>query len=175
MVKHGIKSKAQDTKLERKSRRHEVARLHFDLGYSGLDIAHLMKRDKKTIYKDIECIYDDLAKEHKEMNLDNFLIKHITRLEKQRGQIVELKNKQSDFDKIMSAQKLILEIESKLSNITLRTRDIIDDNTKDMIKMFNHAVDEYNKDEKKKSKYSDRIANNYNQGFKDGKFKMIFE
>jgi len=175
MVKHGRNPKAPYSKFDRLARRKEVARLHFDLGYPGSEIADLMKKNPKTIYNDIDQIYEKLAKDLDKLDLDNWICKQLIRLEKQRGQLVQLLDKQDQFEKIVTTQRLILEIDNRITNIVLRTKAVIEDTSKDMIKMFNHAVDEYNKAEKKKSKYSDRIANNYNQGFKDSKFKMIFE
>jgi len=175
MVKHGRNPKAPYSKFDRLARRKEVARLHFDLGYPGSEIADMMKKNPKTIYNDIDQIYEKLSKDLDNNDLNNYLIKTLFRLEKQRGKLVQLLDKQEDFDKIITAQRLILEIDNKISNITLRTKDVIEDNSKGMIKMFNQAVEEYNKAEQKKSKYSDRPAHTFNQGYKEGKFKLITE
>jgi len=110
IAKHSRKSKAPYTKSERLERRREVARLHIDLGYPCTEIANLMKRDPHTIYKDIKAIYKQLSKEHQGQDLNDWFIKQLTRLEKQRGQLIQLLDKQTDFEKILSTQRLILEI-----------------------------------------------------------------
>jgi len=178
-VIHGKKSrplKAPYPKHDRIKRRKEVYRLYFDLGYSGVEIADFMNKDKKTIYADINHILNTIHKEQNEFDYSAWFVKQLTRLEKQRGQLFRLleKNK-DDFNNTMSIQKMILDVDSKISSLVLRDKDVRDDHTKIMIRLFNEAVDKYNKDEDKKSKFSDRMANNYNQGYKDGKFKMIFE
>jgi len=175
MVKHGRNPKAPYSKFDRLARRKEVARLHFDLGYPGSEIADLMKKNPKTIYNDIDQIYEKLAKDLDKLDLDNWIVKQLIRLEKQRGQLVQLLDKQDQFEKIITTQRLILEIDNRITNIALRTKAVIEDTSKDMIKMFNNAVDEYNKAEMKKSKFSDRPANTFNQGYREHKFKLITE
>ena len=56
IVKHRQK-KAPHTKIQRKERRDEVYRLHFDNGMPATRIALLMKIDRNTINNDLKILY----------------------------------------------------------------------------------------------------------------------
>lgn len=132
-----------------------------------------MKKDKKTIYADIDQLFNILQKEHKQYDLDTWYLKQLTRLEKQRGQLSRLLDNQTDFMKIISIQKIILDIDSKISNMVLRTKDIQKETEKSMFEAFNTMVEDYNKNENRKSIKGLGDGDQYTQGFKTGKFKLI--
>ena len=175
MAKHGRKSTAPDTKLERDSRRQEVFRLHLELGYSGSEIANLMKRNPKTIYSDIHAILKRLYKESKGFDSEDWFIKQLTRLELERGKLVKLQEShKEDFDKVITVKKLILDIDTKISNLVIRTRDVKEDTQKFMAQVFNQLIEDYNKKENRKSELGGS-ANTFDRQFKTKKFKLITE
>lgn len=54
------------TKDERTKRQNEVARLHFEYGYSAVKIAEMMKVNRNTINSDIKYLYSEIKKELKQ-------------------------------------------------------------------------------------------------------------
>ena len=175
IVKHSRKLKAPYSKAERIERRKEVFRLHLELGYPGSEIAHLMKRDPNTIYSDIHAILKRLYKESKGFDSEDWFIKQLTRLELERGKLVKLQEShKEDFDKVITVKKLILDIDTKISNLVIRTRDVKEDTEKFMVQVFNHLIDEFNKKEYKKSELGGS-ANTFDMRFKNKKFKLITE
>ena len=177
IVKHSRKSKAPYTKAERIERRKEVFRLHLELGYPGSEIANLMKRDPNTIYSDIKAI---LKRLYKESNLsfdsEDWFIKQLTRLELERGKLVKLQElHKDDFDKVITVKKLILDIDTKISNLVIRTRDVKEDTEKFMAQVFNQLIEDYNKKENRKSSIYGGTANTFDMQFKNKKFKLITE
>ena len=50
------------SKDEKRKRREEVYRLHFEYGYSARKIAELMKINRGTINRDIMFLYSDVVK-----------------------------------------------------------------------------------------------------------------
>ena len=59
------------TKDERTKRQNEVARLHFEYGYSAVKIAGMMRVNRNTINSDIKYLYSSIKEELKQ-NTANF-------------------------------------------------------------------------------------------------------
>src|ERR1044071_8129687 len=86
IVKHRQK-KAPYTKIQRKERRDEVYRPHFDTGMSATRIAEMMKVDRNTI-NDLKILYRKAIKEYNpDMTLDDIVEKQLLRLETQRDRL----------------------------------------------------------------------------------------
>lgn len=177
IVKHSRKLKAPYSKAERIERRKEVFRLHLELGYPGSEIANLMKRDPNTIYSDIKAIMKRLYKESNlSFDSEDWFIKTLTRMELQRGQLIKLKESHKGaFEKELAIHRLILEIDTKISTLVVRTRDVKQDTEQFMQKVFNHVIEEFNKNEVRKSSTYADTAKTFDRQFKTKEFKLITE
>lgn len=105
------------TKNEREKRQKEVHRLYFEFGYSATKIADLMKINRNTINADIKFWYSNIREDIKQ-DSEDFILKQIGRLEAQRTRIVESIAENKDED--VRLEKLLLDIDSKISNLVLR-------------------------------------------------------
>ena len=106
------------TKDDQEGRRKEVARLHFEYGYSARKIADVMKINRNTISSDIRHWYDIIKEETKEKRDDLFL-QQIGRLEAQRTRIIEdIVNGSHEKIKL---EKLLLEVDGKINDILMKT------------------------------------------------------
>ena len=106
------------TKDERTKRQNEVARLHFEYGYSAVKIAEMMKVNRNTINSDIRYLYSSIKEELKQ-NTENIVLKQITRLEAQRTRIVEQIEK-GKIGNIIKEEKLLLDVDSKINNFLIK-------------------------------------------------------
>ena len=102
-------------KSDQESRRSEVARLHFEYGYSARKIAEMMKVSRNTINADVKFLYSSIKDELKENNED-YILKQIGRLEAQRGRITNYLQKENIEEKIRY-EKLLLEIDLRINNL----------------------------------------------------------
>ena len=73
------------TKSQRRKKRMEVYKLHFEHGVPTTRIAELMKVDRNTINNDLKILYREALNDYNpdDMSLDNILQKQLLRLETQ--------------------------------------------------------------------------------------------
>lgn len=116
------KSSAPYSKKDRFARRHEVYRLHFELGYPAVRIADLMKVNRNTINSDIKYWYSKLADRFADRSFHAEMERYQVRLEIQRTRLVEdLEKHKDDLEERLSIEKLILEIDSRLNSSIVKT------------------------------------------------------
>jgi len=124
------KSSAPYSRKDRFTRRQEVYRLHFELGYAAVKIAELMKVNRNTINGDIRYWYSKLAKDWNGYDIHGWTAKQLNRLESQRSRLREdLENQKKLEDKI-SVERLILDIDDRIAKIMInmvKTTDSIND------------------------------------------------
>ena len=106
------------TKDERTKRQNEVARLHFEYGYSAVKIADMMKVNRNTINSDIRYLYSGIKEELKQ-NTENIVLKQIARLEAQRTRIVKQIEK-GEVVNIIKQEKLLLDVDSKINSFLIK-------------------------------------------------------
>jgi hypothetical protein len=77
------------TRAERKKRRIEVYKLHFEHGMPATKISELMKVDRNTINNDLKFLYRQALNDYNldDMSLDDILEKQLVRLETQRDRL----------------------------------------------------------------------------------------
>ena len=101
---------------ERKMRKNQVFKLHFELGHSARKIAEMMNVSRHTINNDIRFLYREMSKEWENVDIKGWVIKQITRMDLQRTRIIhDLENVKSFSDK-MAIEKLILDIDTRISS-----------------------------------------------------------
>jgi len=104
----------------KKERRDEVFKLHFDYGYSARKIADMMKISRNTISSDIRYCYSKIQKEDSSLTTEGYLSKLLYRLELQRTRCIENMEKMDDSDDTSAFEKMIFDIDCKLSQIILK-------------------------------------------------------
>ncbi|MCH7560008.1 MAG: hypothetical protein IIC67_01330 [Thaumarchaeota archaeon] len=111
---HPQKNGGPYTKSDRKKRRDEVFRLHFEHSISAVKIAEMMNIHRHTISKDIEFWNDRLREEWKKADISSWTMKTIHRLEMQRTRLHKELEEQTNSQDRKAWEKLIMEIESKI-------------------------------------------------------------
>ena len=103
------------SKKDKKTRRDEVFKLHFEYGYSARKISDIMKINRNTINSDVSFWYSRIRLDYEKVSLDDLLNKQFFRSESQRARL------RNDLDLALTVQerlpveKMILELDSKVS------------------------------------------------------------
>jgi hypothetical protein len=119
LVRHGQNHKqkfAPFTKSQRRKRRMEVYKLHFEHGVPATRIAELMKVDRNTINNDLKILYRKALNDYDpdDMSLDDILQKQFLRLETQRDRLCLYLCDAKDINNKIAIERLIADIDFKL-------------------------------------------------------------
>ena len=107
------KSGGPYTKKEQDERKDMVFELHFEKGYSAVQIAKMLDVNRNTINKDIEFCYEELSKDKTQSN-KNWLGKQLLRLESQRNRLLD-----AIVDGLSLKDKLQLEKQITLVDVSI--------------------------------------------------------
>ena len=150
------------SKHERQKRRDEVYRLHFEYGYSARKIADLMKINRHTIDSDIQYLYSTLQHANNKISFGDLINKQHIRFEYQRNRLMQILEKTNSIQEKQQLERLIFDIDSKLTNTYLKICD-------SKLKNWDMAVDYINEWMKKNHKdnhyllYGDLITTSENK------------
>lgn len=104
------------TRSQRRKRRMEVYKLHFEHGIPATRIADMMNVDRNTINNDLKILYQKALRDYDpdDMSFNNILQKHLFRLETQRDRLgLYLTDTKGINDKI-AIERLVADIDFKL-------------------------------------------------------------
>jgi hypothetical protein len=104
------------TKAERKKRRLEVYKLHFENGMPATRIAQLMNVDRNTINNDLNFLYRQALSDYnlEDMSLDDILEKQLVRLETQRDRLGIYLSDAKDVTNKVTIERLIADIDFRV-------------------------------------------------------------
>jgi hypothetical protein len=104
------------TRSQRRKRRMEVYKLHFEHGIPATRIAEMMKVDRNTINNDLKILYREALTDYspEEMSLDDILQKQLLRLETQRDRLGIYLSDEKDVNAKIAIERLIADIDFKL-------------------------------------------------------------
>ena len=108
---------------DREIRRNEVYRLHFEYGYSARKIAELLKINRNTINGDISYWYSKVVNKAEVLDPEYWVVRKLERFEIQRTRIREQLDKESDYEKKISLERFLFNIESKILQIQIKLVD----------------------------------------------------
>jgi hypothetical protein len=119
LVKHRQNHKqkfAPYTRSQRRKRRMEVYKLHFEHGMPATRIAQLMKVDRNTINNDLKILYHEALNDYDphNMSLDDILQKQLLRLETQRDRLGLYLSDAKDINNKIAIEHQIADIDFKL-------------------------------------------------------------
>jgi Mn-dependent DtxR family transcriptional regulator len=104
------------TKSQRRKRRSEVYKLHFEHGMPATRIAEIMKVDRNTINNDLKVLYQKGLNDYNpdSMSLDDIVEKQLLRLETQRDRLGLYLSDVKDVNDKIAIERLIANIDFKL-------------------------------------------------------------
>ena len=108
------------TKSERKSRRDEVFKLHFEYGYSARKISQMMNINRNTINSDVSFWYSKLRVDNDKNSHDDWLNKQLLRLETQRVRLRKELDSDITLQEKLQIEKMILDLDSKISSLIIK-------------------------------------------------------
>jgi hypothetical protein len=109
------------TRIQRKERRDEVYRLHFDNGMPATRIAELIKVDRNTINNDLKILYKKAMKDYNsDMSFDDIIEKQLLRLETQRDRLLLDLCDVKDINTKITIERLIADIDFKVIGLMER-------------------------------------------------------
>jgi len=119
LVSHGQTHKqkfAPFTRSQRRKRRIEVYKLHFEHGVPATRIAELMKVDRNTINNDLKILYREALNDYSpdDMSLDDILQKQLLRLETQRDRLGLYLCDAKGINNKIAIERLMADIDFKL-------------------------------------------------------------
>jgi hypothetical protein len=124
LVKHGQNRKhkfAPFTRSQRRKRRMEVYKLHFEHGVPAIRIAELMKVDRNTINNDLKILYNKAIKDYNpDMSFDDIIGKQLLRLETQRDRLLLDLCDVKDINSKITIERLIADIDFKVIGLMER-------------------------------------------------------
>ena len=104
------------TKAQRKKRRVEVYKLHFEHGLPATKISELMMVDRNTINSDLKFLYRQALSDYNlnDMSLEDILEKQLVRLETQRDRLGIYLSDSKDVTSKVTIERLIADIDFKV-------------------------------------------------------------
>jgi len=146
LVKHGQNHKhkfAPFTKSQRRKRRTEVYRLHFEKGIPAIRIADMMKVDRNTINNDLKILYNKILNDYNpdKLSLEDILEKQLVRLETQRDRLGLYLCDAKDINSKVAIERLIADIDFKLIGVLERINQNLVRFWDQVIKQINKAAE----------------------------------
>ena len=103
------------TLAQRRERRQEVYRLHFEKGMPATRIAEFMKVDRNTIGNVLKILYKKAIKDHdSDYTFDIVIEKYLVRLETQRDRLGLYLSDSKDINSKVTIERLIADIDFKI-------------------------------------------------------------
>jgi hypothetical protein len=127
------------SRIQRKERRDEVYRLHFDTGMPATRIAELMKVDRNTISNDLKILYNKAARDYNsDKSYDDIIEKQLVRLETQRDRLAIYLNDTKYINSKITIERLIMDVDFKLIGV-------IDKLNQNIVQHYNAVIEHVNK------------------------------
>jgi len=141
--RHNYRQKfAPYTRSQRRKRRIEVYRLHFEKGIPAIRIADMMNVDRNTINNDLKILYNRALNDYNpnEMTFDDILQKQLVRLETQRDRLGQYLYEAKDVNSRITIERLISDIDFRLIGVMERLNQNIVRFWDEVIKRINKAA-----------------------------------
>jgi hypothetical protein len=131
------------TRSQRRKRRAEVYKLHFEHGVPATRIAEMMKVDRNTINNDLKILYRQSLNDYnpKELSLDDILQKQLVRLETQRDRLSLYLCDAEDVSSKIAIERLIADIDFKLIGAIEKLNHNIERFWEQIIKQLNKSAE----------------------------------
>jgi hypothetical protein len=140
------------TRSQRRKRRMEVYRLHFEKGIPAIRIAEMMNVDRNTINNDLRILYNKALNDYDPnvITLDDILQKQLVRLEIQRNRLSLYLCDAKDLTSKITVERLISDIDFRLIGVIERINLNLARFWEEVIKKINKTAES----EKLKTRYT---------------------
>ena len=107
------------TKNEQDERRTKVYNMYFEKGFSAIKIAIELKVNRNTINQDVKFLRSELTQKD-QIKPAIWLLEQKEHLEQQKDRLLELLEITKDFEQRLRVEKIILDIEGKITNLVIK-------------------------------------------------------
>src|SRR3989338_5638000 len=107
------------TKTEQDDRRKKVYSMYFERGFSAIKIAHELEVNRNTINQDVKFLRSDLTQKD-QIKPAIWVLEQKEHLEQQKDRLLELLETTKDFEQRLRVEKIILDIEGKITNLVVK-------------------------------------------------------
>lgn len=107
------------TKNEQDDRRKKVYSMYFEKGFSAIKIANELQVNRNTINQDVKFLRSGLTQKD-QIKPAIWLLEQKEHLEQQKDRLLELLEITKDFEQRLRVEKIILDIEGKITNLVIR-------------------------------------------------------
>jgi hypothetical protein len=107
------------TKSEQDERRNKVYSMYFEKGFSAIKIAMELKVNRNTINQDVKFLRSELTQKD-QIKPAIWLLEQKEHLEQQKDRLIELLEITKDFEQRLRVEKIILDIEGKITNLVIK-------------------------------------------------------
>ena len=107
------------TKNEQDERRNKVYNMYFEKGFSAIKIAIELKVNRNTINQDVKFLRSELTQKD-QIKPAIWLLEQKEHLEQQKDRLIELLEITKDFEQRLRVEKIILDIEGKITNLVIK-------------------------------------------------------
>ena len=107
------------TKTEQDDRRKKVYSMYFEKGFSAIKIAHELEVNRNTINQDVKFWRSGLTQKD-QIKPVIWLLEQKEHLEQQKDRLLELLEITKDFEQRLRVEKIILDIEGKITNLVIK-------------------------------------------------------
>ncbi|MEK6946573.1 MAG: hypothetical protein AABX32_03110 [Nanoarchaeota archaeon] len=107
------------TKNEQDERRKKVYNMYFEKGFSAIKIAIELEVNRNTINQDVKFLRSELTQKD-QIKPAIWLLEQKEHLEQQKDRLIELLEITKDFEQRLRVEKIILDIEGKITNLVIK-------------------------------------------------------
>lgn len=107
------------TKTEQEERRRKVYSMYFEKGYSAIKIATELDVNRNTINQDVKFLRSDITQKD-QIKPAIWVLEQKEHLEQQKDRLLELLETTKDFEQRLRVEKIILDIEGKITNLVIK-------------------------------------------------------
>lgn len=133
------------TRTERKTRRMEVYKLHFEHGMPATRIAEMMSIDRNTINNDLKILYNRAIRDYNsDKSFDDIIEKQLLRLETQRDRLGLYLCDAKDLNCKITIERLISDIDFKVIGVMERLNQNIVKHSNAVIEHVNKIAEKEN-------------------------------
>ena len=107
------------TKTEQDDRRKKVYSMYFEKGFSAIKIATELEVNRNAINQDVKFLRSDITQTD-QIKPAIWVLEQKEHLEQQKDRLLELLETTKDFEQKLRVEKIILDIEGKITNLVVK-------------------------------------------------------
>lgn len=111
------KSGGPYSKGQRRKRRQEVFKLHFEQGLPAIKIADLMNINRNTINEDIKWLYTKMTNDIEGDEFNGYFAKQLVRLETQRSRLFGYLSEVKEMDQKLAIERQLGDMDFRLASM----------------------------------------------------------